>query len=436
MKRIAIIGSGIGGLSTAWHLVRSGAPVSVTLFEADTHFGGHAHTVDVTLDGITHGVDTGFLVFNERTYPGLIDLFAQLGIKPASSDMSFSVQAPRAGGGTLEWSGHSLSTVFTQRRNFLSPRFWSMLKDIVRFNALTTQLATSAKEVGLRQPIGDFLKHHGFGDAFREDYFLPMVACIWSCPTEQMLRFPMATMIRFCHNHGLLQITNRPQWYTVAGGSREYVKRIVAMLPDARRNTPVTSVIRQSGGVLISTPTGPEWFDGAVMACHPDQILRLLGGSATDAEHRSLGSIRYQANRAVLHTDASLLPSRRSAWAAWNYERGTVSGDSQTPVCLHYLINQLQPLPWKQAVIVTLNPLREPRPGQILREMDYDHPIFDQAAIDAQESLGTLQGRDAVWFAGAWCGYGFHEDGFQAGKHAAEHVLSRVTQGHPRSQAA
>ena len=436
MKRIAVIGSGIGGLSAAWHLARASTPVHVTLFESGDHFGGHAHTVDVTLDGVTHGVDTGFLVFNERTYPGLIDLFAQLGIQPAASDMSFSVQAPRADGGRLEWSGHALSTVFTQRRNLFSRRFWSMLKDIVRFNAMTTRLATTGEDARLSQPIGDFLAEHGFGQAFREDYFLPMVACIWSCPTEHMLRFPMATMIRFCHNHGLLQIANRPQWYTVAGGSREYVRRIISGIPDARLHTPVSRVTRLAAGVQIETPAGCEAFDGVVMACHPDQALRLLGADATDAELQVLGAIRYQPNRAVLHTDASLLPSRRSAWAAWNYERGTVSGHSHAPVCLHYLINQLQPLPWQQPVIVTLNPLREPNPEQVLREIHYDHPVFDQTAIKAQADLDTLQGQHKVWFAGAWCGYGFHEDGYQAGRRAAEALLDQIDRGIPVNQAA
>jgi len=364
MSRIAVIGSGISGLSAAWHLSKPDAGHEVTLFEAGNHFGGHANTVDVTIDGITHGVDTGFLVYNERTYPGLIALFDELDVARAPSQMSFSVQSPQGTGRrNIEWSGHSLDTVFAQRSNLLRPRFWSMLRDILRFNRLTTSLAVSGAEAALTQPIGAFLDEHGFGPAFREDYFLPMAACIWSCPTEQMLRFPMATMIRFCHNHGLLQVTDRPQWFTVTGGSREYVRKLVGGLTDARLNTPVTAVARHPQAVTVHTRQGSEVFDAVVMACHSDQALKLLGGHATDPERRLLGAIRYQPNRAVLHTDTRLLPSKRSAWAAWNYERAIQQDMEQSRVCLHYLINALQPLPWQQPVVVSLNPVREPDPA-------------------------------------------------------------------------
>ncbi|MFZ4551013.1 MAG: NAD(P)/FAD-dependent oxidoreductase [Aquabacterium sp.] len=422
MSRIAVIGSGISGLSAAWHLTQADHAHQITVFEAGSHFGGHANTVDVTLDGVTHGVDTGFLVYNERTYPGLIQLFETLNVACAPSDMSFSVQSPRKGRAQdhLEWSGSSLNTVFAQRRNLLSPRFWSMLKDIVRFNSLTTSLAQRGEDVALRQPIGEFLDQHQFSEAFKEDYFLPMVACIWSCPTEQMLRFPMATMIRFCHNHGLLQVANRPQWFTVKGGSREYVRKVLQHLPDTRLNTPVTSLTRLSDEVIVHTPNGNERFDGVVLACHSDQALRLLGHQASPQESRLLGAIRYQPNRAVLHTDETLLPKRRMAWAAWNYERAVNSGSHDAPVCLHYLINRLQPLPWQRSVIVSLNPLREPRTDQVIQTIEYDHPVFDQAAIDAQRTLHTIQGLQRTWYAGAWCGYGFHEDGFQAGLRAAQ----------------
>lgn len=221
-KRVAIIGSGIAGLAAAHALSRR---AEVTLYEADTHFGGHAHTVDVTLEGVTHGVDTGFLVYNERTYPGLIRLFAELGVPTAPSDMSFSVQSPSTG---LEWSGSSLNSVFAQRRNLVRPSFWWMLRDILRFNRLTTALAQRGADAEMAQSIADFLDEHHFGAPFRDGYLMPMIGCIWSCPTEQMLRFPIATLIRFCHNHGLLQVSDRPQWFTVQGGSREYVRRIVA----------------------------------------------------------------------------------------------------------------------------------------------------------------------------------------------------------------
>lgn len=435
MQRIAIIGSGITGLGAAHHLMQASGERSVTLFEAGAHFGGHANTLDVTLpdargQAVTHGVDTGFLVFNERTYPNLIRLFGELGVPTAASDMSFSVQVPADARGLsglrpgLEWCGSSLNTVFAQRRNLVSPPFWRMLGDILRFNRLTTDLALRGDEQALQQPIGDFLREHGFGAAFQEGYLLPMVACIWSCPVQQMMRFPIATLIRFCHNHGLLQVANRPQWYTVAGGSREYVRRIVERLPDARLNCPVERVVPQGeagqAGVMVHSARGAERFDAVLFACHPDQALRLLGGGASAAEQAVLGAIRYHPNRAVLHTDVGVLPRHPKAWAAWNYERASDVSQEDRHVCLHYLINRLQPLPWQQPVVVSLNPLREPQAGQVLAEIDYEHPVFDQAAIDAQARLPAIQGTQGVWYAGAWCGYGFHEDGFQAGLRAAK----------------
>jgi predicted NAD/FAD-binding protein len=434
MPRFAVIGSGISGLSAAWHLSAPGSGADVSLFEASSYLGGHANTVDVTLDGITHGVDTGFLVYNERTYPGLIALLDELGVARAPSAMSFSVQSPQGPGQeAIEWSGDSLDTVFAQRRNLLRPRFWSMLRDILRFNRLTTALATTGAEAALAQPIGEFLADQGFGTAFCDDYFLPMVACIWSCPTEQMLRFPMATMIRFCHNHGLLQVSNRPQWYTITGGSREYIRKMQHRLGDVRLNTPVTAVTRQADGVIVHTAQGQEAFDGVVMACHSDQALTLLGPQATVEERRLLGSIRYQPNRAVLHTDTGLLPQRRKAWAAWNYERAAQGARASSPVCLHYLINLLQPLPWQREVIVSLNPVREPAPRHVLREIAYEHPVLDQAAIDAQAALPSIQGANQTWYAGAWCGHGFHEDGFQAGRRAAQmiHQVLPTSASHP-----
>jgi predicted NAD/FAD-binding protein len=422
MPRIAVIGSGISGLAAAWQLSAAGSGHRVSLFEAGAHFGGHANTVALTLDGVRHGVDTGFLVYNPRTYPRFIRLLAELGIQGAPSEMSFSVQAPRKDGSGLEWAGTSLSAVFAQRRNLLRRRHWSMLADILRFNRLTTGLATHADEAELAQPVADFLAEHHFGDAFRDDYLLPMIGCIWSCPTEQMLRFPIATLIRFCHNHGLLQVSDRPQWYTVPGGSRNYVERMLPRIADARCNTPVLRIERWGSGVTVTTDTGSETFDAVVLACHSDQALALLGDEATTAEKQVLGSIRYQANLAVLHTDESVLPRERSAWAAWNYERAADTPTEQARVCLHYLINRLQPLPWAKPVIVSLNPLRPIAQDSVHARIAYDHPVFDAAAIAAQRRIASLQGRQRTWFAGAWCGYGFHEDGLAAGFAAADGV--------------
>ena len=427
--KVAVIGSGISGLAAA-HRLRGHA--RVTLFEAGSYFGGHTHTVDVSLPDrhghtVTHGVDTGFLVFNERTYPGLIALLAELQVPTAPSDMSFSVQVPGAGvlgARALEWSGSNLATVFAQRRNLLRPRFWGMLSELLRFNRLCTDLAESGQEQALVQPLGDFLDQHGFGPAFRHWYFLPMLGCIWSCPTDQMLRFPVATMVRFCHNHGLIQVQNRPQWHTVAGGARRYVHAILQGL-DARLATPVTHIERTMAGVSVRAAGVTEPFDAVVLAVHSDQALRLLAQPSA-AERRVLGAIRYQPNRAVLHTDTRVMPRRRAAWAAWNYERAADGAQESARVCLHYWINRLQPLPFAQPVLVSLNPVSPIDPAKILGEFDYDHPVFDLSAWSAQKQVAELQGVQRTWFAGAWTGYGFHEDGLQSGYRAADALLAQM----------
>lgn len=421
MQRIAVIGSGISGLVAA-HGLRDLARVS--LFEAGAYFGGHVNTVDLRLDGQRFGVDTGFLVFNERTYPGLIALFAELGVRTVSTDMSFSVRVPDRG---LEWSGRNLASVFAQRRNLFRPSFHRMLAEVLRFNRLATAMAVSDEAEASRQGIGEFLARHGFGDAFRDWYFLPMIGCIWSCPTEQMLRFPVATMLRFCHNHGLLQVEDRPRWFTVAGGARQYVEKMIRHVPDARLRTPVRSVRRLvSGQVRVQTDATDELFDQVVMCCHSDQSLALLA-DATPRERELLGAIRYHRNRAVLHTDVSVLPKRRRAWAAWNYERAAEASREQASVCLHYLINQLQPLPVASPVIVSLNPVSPLRAEHVHAGFDYAHPVFDQAAIDAQAGLPSLQGVGQVWFAGAWTRYGFHEDGLQSARGVLEALRPRLS---------
>jgi predicted NAD/FAD-binding protein len=418
MRRVAVVGSGIAGLSAAYTLADQ---AQVTLFEAGHYFGGHTHTVDITLEGITHGVDTGFLVFNERTYPNLIRLFGDLGVETTASDMSFSVKVPDT---DLEWSGCDLNTVFAQRRNLLRPGFWRMLGDIVRFNKLATEIAERGAEESLQQPIGDFLAENRFSNAFRDWYFLPMIGCIWSCPTDQMLRFPIATMIRFCHNHGLIQVANRPRWFTVRGGARNYVQKMLPRIADARLNTPVRSVRRTAIGVQVQTDAGTEHFDEVVMACHSDQSLALLA-DPTAAERDVLGAIRYHRNRALLHTDTSVLPKRPLAWAAWNYERASDGSREQAAVCLHYLINRLQPLPFKTPVVVSLNPVTEPKAESVRGEFDYAHPVFDMAAIAAQRRVPELQGHSHTWFCGAWTRYGFHEDGLMSGLAVASSLQGR-----------
>ncbi|MDO9194903.1 NAD(P)/FAD-dependent oxidoreductase [Rhodoferax sp.] len=428
--KIAIVGSGISGLAVA-HSLQGQA--DITLLEAGDYFGGHTHTVDLTLDGpagpVTHGIDTGFLVFNERTYPQLIKLFADLDVATARSDMSFSVQVPGARlGGALEWSGSSLNTVFAQRSNLANPRFMRMLRDVLRFNRLATDIAERGEETQLMQPLGDFLNQHALSEEFRDWYFLPMLGCIWSCPTDQMLQFPVATMIRFCHNHGLIQVSNRPQWWTVAGGARHYVEKIVANIADKRLSSPVQFITRDAWGVNITVRGQTERFDKVVLASHSDQSLALLGDASTP-ERETLGAIRYQPNRAVLHTDASVLPRKRRAWAAWNYVSAARHGGTrpdETRVCLHYLINMLQPVPFTQPVLVSLNPQREIDPRQVHGSFDYAHPVFDVDAIRAQARVPALQGQRHTYFCGAWTGYGFHEDGLKSGLAVAARLQALI----------
>lgn len=396
--KIAIVGAGISGLAAAWLLRQRH---EVTLFEAGDYIGGHTHTVDVELAGARFPVDTGFLVFNHRTYPNLTALFRELKVDTVASDMSFAVSMADT---DLEWAGSSLATLFAQKRNLARPGFWRMLQDTLRFNRET---AGALPEVTL----GDYLVQQRYSAEFRDWYLLPMAAAIWSCPTQAMLDYPLTTFVRFARNHGLLQVFDRPQWQTVKGGGRQYVDRIVAQLPDVRRATPVNSVLRDADGVWLGLPDGDcERFDEVVLACHSDQALGLLGTAASKAERRILGAIRYQPNRAVLHTDARLLPRDERVWSAWNYMAGA-HNEGERPVSVSYLINHLQPLPTQTPVIVSLNPHVEPDPAKVIGDWDYDHPLFDQAAIGAQAQLAAIQGVERLWFCGAWGGYGFHEDG-------------------------
>jgi predicted NAD/FAD-binding protein len=423
--KIAIIGAGIAGLGCAHALARDAGPdCSVTLFEAAARLGGHTNTVEVTLDGVTHPVDTGFLVFNERTYPRLIALFRELAIPVAASDMSFSVSAAGRDGRRLEWAGTNLATVFAQRRNLASPRFLRMLADLLRFNRHATRVAEGREDAeGLS--LGEFLDRHQYSEAFRQGYLLPMAAAIWSCPTATMLAYPLATFVRFCHNHGLLQISDRPRWFTVHGGARQYVERIAARLPDVRCGAPVARVAHDPrGGLIVATPQGREKFDHVVLACHSDQSLRMFVDA--DREQRALlGAVRYQPNRAVLHTDARLMPRARAVWAAWNYLSEDRDHGARS-VSVTYWLNRLQPLPFARPVFVSLNPLIERRADEVLAQFDYAHPIFDDGALAAQRALPDVQGRRGVWFAGAWTGHGFHEDGLRSGLAVAAALRARV----------
>lgn len=404
-KRIAVIGGGIAGLASAWLLSRRHR---VTLFEAGDYVGGHTNTIDIAVEGHRHPIDTGFLVFNDRTYPNLCALFACLGVASVESEMSFGVSLAEP---EIEWAGSDLGTVFAQRSNLLRPAFLGMLSDILRFNRETTRMAAEGDAPPVS--LGDYLAAGCYGSAFRDWYLLPMASAIWSCPTRTMLDYPLATFARFCHNHGLLQIFDRPRWRTVAGGGREYVRRILDELDDVQVATPVLGVDRRPDGVWLRCRDGAERFDEVVFACHSDQTLAILGAGASLDERRILGAVKYQPNLALVHTDTALLPRRRKVWSAWNYLAGAGRPDER-PVSVSYLINRLQPLPFETPVVVSLNPFTEPARDKLIRRIEYAHPVFDQAAVDAQAALPTIQGRQRSWFAGAWTGYGFHEDGLKS----------------------
>lgn len=449
-KRIAIIGAGISGLGCAYRL-RQHPDFEITIYESGKHIGGHSNTVDINLDTpsgpVQYGVDTGFLVFNRRTYPRLVRLFEELAVPIFPSEMSFSVKLESTS--PLEWAGNDLNSFFGQRRNLLRPSFWKMARDIMRFNALATRLALSQESGDTRltktssqeESIADFLDRHAFGKPFRDWYFLPMIGAIWSCSVDQMLEFPIQTMARFCHNHGLLKIQDRPQWLTVQGGSREYVKRLVSALDQHGVHwvrEAVTAVYIANHGkqqaIEVISANGAAQFDEIVMACHSDQSLDLLHG-IDSASQLILSAIPYQANRAILHTDASFLPERKRCWAAWNYTAQAKSDDvAEDTVSVSYLINLLQPLPPALKdipIIVTLNPMREPDPSKVFQEIRYAHPVFDMRATDAQADLALIQGKSSVWYCGAWTGYGFHEDGLRSGETVAEAILERSK--HPAS---
>ncbi|WP_288408263.1 FAD-dependent oxidoreductase [uncultured Herbaspirillum sp.] len=406
-QRIAVIGAGISGLASAYLLARRH---QVVLYEAAPTLGGHANTVDIAPQGVPFAVDTGFLVFNDWTYPNLIALFAELKVDTYDTDMSFGVSMDE---GAFEWAGTNLDTVFAQRKRLLQPAFLGMLRDILRFNraAHANLAACQARPVSLRQ----LLQEGGYGALFSDAYLIPMAAAIWSSSPSDILDFPAATFLRFCINHGLLQVNHRPRWRTVRGGSREYVRRIAATLDDVRLGSRLTSVTRNEQGVLVRS-AGPapreEQFDAVVFATHAPQTLALLQ-DATIEEHQVLAAVRYQANTAWLHSDLSLMPRLDKVWSAWNY-LGSRHSDGRRAVCVSYWLNRLQDLPCQSQVILTLNPPQPPSPGSVMGRFDYEHPVFDQAAIDAQQRLPQIQGRQRAWFAGAWTGYGFHEDGLKS----------------------
>ncbi|MFW2403237.1 MAG: NAD(P)/FAD-dependent oxidoreductase [Gammaproteobacteria bacterium] len=410
---IAVVGSGIAGLSAAWLLNERH---TVTVYEQNDYAGGHSNTATVTLDGQETDVDTGFIVYNPSNYPNLVALFEHLEVPTKLSDMSFAASLDD---GRLEYSGTDLNGLFAQRRNLARPRFLSMLNDLLRFYR---QAPTLTDDEALRDlSLGDFLRREGYGEPFIRDHLMPMGAAIWSSSIEQMLTFPTLAFLRFFRNHGLVQLRDRPEWRTVDGGSKEYVARLTRSLEGRIQcNAGVQKVLRDSAGVTIVTRDGSRRHDHVVLACHADQALRMLEQPHLD-ETDALGQIRYQSNRTVLHTDARLMPRRRRAWASWNYMSSAAGGDRDA-LCVTYWMNLLQALDTPEPLFVTLNPNREIDPDKVLRTYDYEHPIFDTAALHAQRKLWNLQGRQNTWFCGAYFGSGFHEDGIQAGLAVAERL--------------
>jgi predicted NAD/FAD-binding protein len=408
-RRIAVVGSGISGQSAAWLLAKAH---DVTMFEAADRIGGHSHTVDFKASGRTVSVDTGFIVYNEVTYPNLTALFRHLDVPTTASSMSFAVSLDDGG---FEYSGGTGFGLFAQKSNIVSPRFWSMMRDLVRFyrNA-PSDLSTMG---GLS--LDDYLDRHHYGRAFRDDHLYPMAAAIWSMPAGSVGQYPAVNFVRFCCNHGLLELWNRPIWRTVTGGSREYVNRLTADFRDRiRLSTPVRAIRRTGRGVEISTGTdGWEAFDEVVIATHADQARRLLS-DADDHEARILGAFRYSRNEAILHSDQSFMPKRKGAWSSWNYSAKT--GEAQVQPAITYWMNKLQPLGDAPPTFVTLNPPRQPREDAVIRREIYEHPIFDMATERAQQEIWSLQGVRSTWFCGAHFGSGFHEDGLQAGLAVAE----------------
>lgn len=402
--RVAIIGSGISGLYAAHQLA---GHCDLTIFEADSRAGGHSHTVDVAMDGQRLAMDTGFLVFNERNYPHFTALMRSLGVAYQPADMSFSFRCADSG---VEYRGDTqFDAIFAQRRNLLRPAHYRMLFDILRFNRMSDQLLAAAPELSL----GDYLQQHGFRGPMLDDYLLPMAGAIWSAEPARILDFPASHFGQFFRNHGLLQTAGRPQWMTVSGGSREYVRAIVTPLRDRLLlNTPVEWIQRHADRVVIKARGRPEAsYDQVVMACHSDQALRLLR-DPSPAECEILGAIAYQDNEAVLHTDVRLMPRTTRAWAAWNYHRGSRLDTGRVSVT--YDLTCLQSLPGPRRFLLTLNDTGTVDPRQVVERLHYAHPVYTRATIAAQQRHAEINGSNRSYYCGAYWGYGFHEDGVRS----------------------
>jgi predicted NAD/FAD-binding protein len=411
-QNIAIVGAGISGLLSGYLLSREH---NVTLFEANKYLGGHTHTRPVHSAGKTYPVNTGFIVFNDWTYPNFIKLMDQLGVKSEDSNMSFSVRDENTG---LEYNGTSLNSLFAQRSNLLKPAFWLMIKDILRFNKQTVAMVAN-NTVSDEQTLGEFVQQHGYSERFVNHYIVPMGSAIWSASVEVMMEFPLKFFLKFFNNHGMLSVDNRPQWRVISGGSQSYIEPLSAPFKDnIHLNSPIAKVKRSSKGVTLINFSAEEFeFDQVVFACHSDQALAMLD-QPTDAEHEILGAIPYQKNEVVLHTDRRLMPKRKLAWAAWNYH---IPQRLSEYAMVTYHMNSLQN--FTQAAddfMVTLNRTHEIAPGKIIEKYDYAHPVFTMDGIAAQKRHSEINNKNCTHFCGAYWFNGFHEDGVNSALRVAK----------------
>ncbi len=411
--KVAVIGAGVAGISTAWLL----SPTNqVDVFEAEPELGGHTRTIDVDCGAGPFPVDTGFQVFNRRTYPNLTRFFRHLGVEANDADMSFSVQVRDAG---IEWKGTSLDTVFAQRKNIANPKFLRMLGDVLRLSRNADRLLADPTIADLT--LGQLMKREGYSAAFTDWYLIPMGDAIWSTPPGDMLDYPALTFLRFCDNHGLLHVGGKPMWLSVRGGARGYVQAASKSLSgEVFENEPVLRVERTATQVSVSTDLRQRDYDAVVLATHPPQTRAILGDAMTPAEQEVLDAFDYWPNDVVIHTDESFMPKERRAWASWNWYAAS-SDMTKSMLMLTYCINTLQHLPaGTPTVMETLNRGHEPSAGSVLAELSFQHPMYSRAAVAAQAKLPGIQGVDRVWYAGAWTRYGFHEDGILSGVRVAE----------------
>jgi predicted NAD/FAD-binding protein len=415
--RIAVIGSGISGLSAAW-LLRNHA--DITLYEAQSRFGGHTHTYVVEEMSGTIPIDTGFMVFNHENYPNLVNLFGHLGVGTYPTDMSFSVSM---NDGQLEYAGSTMDSLFGQRSNLFKPGHWRMLGDITRFNRIALNSLTCMDG---SITLGEFLDQHRLSQEFRSNYLYPMAAAIWSCPIDWMQDYPAARFLRFFANHGLLRVTNHLQWYTVADGSRSYLDRMLNDIGNrALAGQPVTSVTRSKHGVQVQSRDACVDYDQVILACHSSESLDLLADATAD-EKFMLHGIPYQPNRVLLHTDDSLMPHRRRVWSSWNLLADSRHAHQGQPVSVTYWMNSLQDLETDRQYFVSLNPMTEPSPEHLIAEFEYEHPVFKHESLASQNQLKVIQGKNNTWFCGAWTGYGFHEDGLKSGMEVARRLGATI----------